>query len=367
MHDRGGADVPLAALPVFALATILASVPALPITLRVYAGRRVLVTGASGFIGRAVAQWLNGAAAEILLTGRNSSALEAAARALPRKCEVLPADLGEPGSFVPLLRRACPHIVFHLAGYGVDPAERDPALAERMNHGLVEEVAGALAAEPPGDWPGLRFVHVGSAAEFGAVAGQVTEDTPTEPVNLYGRTKLAGTRAISHAVESRGLRAMTARLFTVYGPGEHSHRLLPSLLEAACSGERLHLTRGEQLRDFTYVGDVAEGLLRLGCLTGSAPALVNLCTGKLTSVRHFAKTAAEVLGIRPDRLEFGALPYRGDETPQGPADTSRFERLLGWKPETSVREGIRLTAEARARGDAAPSPVPSGAPPAARQ
>lgn len=335
--------------------------------MRVYAGRRALVTGASGFIGRAVAHLLDSAGAEVLLTGRDPGLLEAAARDLTRRCEFLRADLSQPGSAVPLLRRARPHIVFHLAGYGVDPAEKDSSIAERINHSLIEEIAGALVKEPPDDWPGLKFVHVGSAAEYGAVAGPVGEDTPAKPVNLYGRTKLAGTLAISRAVEGSELRAVTARLFTVYGPGEHRHRLLPSLLDAARSGEKLRLTRGEQLRDFTYLGDIAEGLLRLGCLAGSAPAVVNLCTGTLTSVRNFTETAAELLGIRPEQLEFGALPYRGDETSQGPADTSRLARLLGWKPSISVREGIRLTLESRARGDAPAHPVPGGAPPAGRR
>ena len=311
--------------------------------LRMYRGRRVLLTGASGFLGRWVARLLHEGGAELWMIGRTPQFLDALGSVYGISGNIITADLNEPGSFAGVLRRAKPQVTFHLAGYGVDPAECDAALAERLNHTLVEEIATAIAALPPDDWSGARLIHAGSAAEYGAVPGPVYENTPTNPVNLYGRTKLAGTEALCRIVAERKLAATTARLFTIYGPGEHAHRLLPSLIEAAQTGRSLALTAGEQQRDFTYVADAAEGLLRLGCLPGAAPAMVNLATGMLTRVRRFAETATEVLGLAPGQLNFGALPYRPDETPHGPVSTTLLEATTGWKPATPVREGIEKT------------------------
>jgi len=313
--------------------------------LRAYRGRRVLITGASGFLGRWVARLLHAEGAELWLAGRRRKDLEALGEAYQFAGRIIATDLSAAGAFARLYGEALPAVTFHLAGYGVDPEERDPALAEKLNHKLIEQIANVIGAEPGAGWPGLRLVHAGSAAEYGAVAGPVTEDTPENPVNLYGRTKLAGACALRHVIEGKNLRATTARLFTVYGPGEHVHRLLPSLLAAAESGSTLDLTAGEQQRDFTYVAEAAEGLLRLGASATPVPPVINIATGTLTSVRRFAETAGEVLGMRPGQLHFGALPTRPDETPHGPVSTAKLEALTGWHPATSVRGGIEHTAE----------------------
>ena len=316
--------------------------PSPPEILREYAGRRVLVTGATGFIGLWVTRLLNDAGAELCVSGRDATALHNFCAANHFASEVCEADLSRPGAFSPLYNFARPDITFNLAGYGVDRTEQDAALFAAINTRLVQEVAETIAADKASAWPGLRLVHVGSAFEYGPVEGELTEDSPARPTSLYGETKLAGTRALLDVQVKTGLRAITARLFTVYGPGEHAARLLPSLLRAAQTGETLPLTAGEQKRDFAYVAEVAEGLLRLGMLH-RAPGIVNLATGHLTSVREFATRAASVLELRPEQLQFGAIPYRGDEVQQAAVNTRRLEELIAWKPTCTIEDGIRAT------------------------
>ena len=142
-----------------------------------------------------------------------------------------------------------------------------------------------------------------------------------------------------------GITSVTARLFSVYGPGEHPGRLLPSLLEAARNGNHLELTAGKQQRDFTYVEDVVEGLLRLS-VTNTLPGdIVNLATGHLTSVRQFVETAARIMGIPDDHLHFGALPTRLEEMQHKPVAVHKLKKLTAWLPSTSVAQGIELTCQ----------------------
>jgi nucleoside-diphosphate-sugar epimerase len=151
-------------------------------------------------------------------------------------------------------------------------------------------------------------------------------------------------------VQRNELRGISARLFTVYGPGEHAGRLLPALLAARAASGPIELSAGLQRRDFTYVDDVAEGLLRLGLLPEPlAEGALNLATGRLASVRDFALAAAGVLGIDERRLQFGALPTRPEEMAHDPVSVRRLGDLVGWTPGTSIEEGVQRTvATARA-------------------
>jgi len=187
-------------------------------------------------------------------------------------------------------------------------------------------------------------VHAGSALEYCNVAGDLSEDGPTNPTTFYGKTKLEGTRAVAGS-EALGVRGVAARLFTVYGPGEHAGRLLPSLIASAHSGEALELTAGTQQRDFTYVQDVAEGLLKLGTTTAIPGGIVNLASGRLTSVRAFAETAARLLTIPQTNLKFGAIPTRMEEMSHCPVSIVRLRRTTGFVPSTGIEEGIRRTLE----------------------
>jgi nucleoside-diphosphate-sugar epimerase len=307
-----------------------------------YSGARALVLGGGGFIGRWVAAALSERGAQLVLAVRDERPAVALARELRLTCELRECDLSESGAAARLVREVRPEVVFDLAGYGVDPSERDEALARRLNADLVAEIADAL--EPGARWRGQALVHAGSALEFGAAAGDLADPWRCSPTTLYGRTKLEGSRRLRERSLARGLKALSARLFTVYGPAEHAGRLLPSLLAASRGSGPLPLTEGLQRRDFTYVGDVAEGLLRLGALEAELPQrALNLATGELASVRTFVETAARVLAIAPERLAFGALPTRAEEMAHDPVSVAELEARTGWRPRTTIEAGVRLT------------------------
>jgi nucleoside-diphosphate-sugar epimerase len=251
-------------------------------------------------------------------------------------------DLSVPGEASALLHARQPAITLNMAGYGVSPVQRDADLAQRINADLPAELCLACGGPGPSDgWPGLRLVHAGSALEYGVARGDLEESTVPLPTTLYGRTKLAGTLAVADAVRAGKLQGVIARLFTVYGPGESAGRLLPSLLAAAGRAEPVPLTAGTQWRDFTFLDDVTEGLLRLGALAEGPPATVNLATGVLTSVREFATRAAAVIGLAPDQLQFGALPARPEEMAHEPVNVERLTAATGWTPRTGIEEGVR--------------------------
>ena len=275
------------------------------------------VVGATGFIGRCVCRKLAEQGAQVCPIGREDT-----------------------GNLESVFGRVHPAIVFNLAGYGVNPSERDEATAWSVNADLPRRLAEALACEDT-----ARLIHVGSGAEYGHAGGDLREDGPASPTTLYGKSKLSGTEAVAERSRALGLRSVIARLFTVYGPGEHAGRLLPSLIECRRTGRPLDLSSGAQRRDFTYVEDAAEGLLRLGVTSMESGAIVNLATGRLATVREFVEIAAGILGIPPENLNFGALSPNIHEMEHAPVAVNRLETLLGWLPPTTIAEGVRKTLE----------------------
>lgn len=307
---------------------------------------QIVVLGASGFIGRWVARRLCFQGARPVLVVRDVTMAKEIFAAYQIKGEIVQADFQRLDSVTELIGGFKPDVVFNLAGYGVDRYERDEEQAYRINAHLVEAISKAMAVHRNPDWSGQSIVHVGSALEYGEIGGNLDEDSAPNPTTLYGQSKLLGTNLLTQFCRKLGVKGMTARLFTVYGPGEHEGRLLPSLLEAAKTGVPLPLTDGKQRRDFTFVEDVADILIELARSEAAPGDIVNLATGKLTSVRGFVETAAEVLGIPKNNLLFGAIPTRVEEMQHDAVTIDRLQKLLGPRlktPLTDIAEGIRRT------------------------
>ncbi|MBC7898272.1 MAG: NAD-dependent epimerase/dehydratase, partial [Cytophagaceae bacterium] len=249
------------------------------------------------------------------------------------------ADLEAPGAATAIVDAERPSHVFNLAGYGVDRGEADEVRAEQLNHLLPRELAAACA--PRGNASGPVLVHVGSAAEYGSVGGTFTESGDARPFTTYGRTKLAGTRAVSEVAVGRGTRALTARLFTVFGEGEHEGRLFPSLVAAAAAGGPIDLSDGRQRRDFAFVGDVADALIALGDLPVPPGDVVNVASGQLHTVEAFVRAAAVALGMPESHLRFGTLPTRNDEMAHDGVSVDRMRSRLGHALTADLDDMVR--------------------------
>jgi nucleoside-diphosphate-sugar epimerase len=289
---------------------------------------------------------LTEAQATLVVAVRDPAAFSGIAARWRISADVRPFDALDAASIRRTIGDAQPGFVFNLIGYGVDRRETDPDVFERLNHDFVAQLALAVAHSVPtrSSSQGLRLVHVGSALEYGLFEGVAMENSDVQPHTLYGRTKLAGTVTLRDAARESGLNAVTARVFTVFGPGEQETRLLPTIRRAAADGTSVRLSAGTQRRDFCYVEDVAEGLLRLGLSMGAPGEVVNLATGRMTSVRDFAMAAARILGLPDDRLEFGAEPIRSDEMRISGVDVRRLVVRTGWIPSVGLDEGLRRAA-----------------------
>jgi len=308
-----------------------------------WSSARVVVTGAAGFIGRWVARKLTGRCGALHLFVRDADRADRVFERWGvtgvRHC----LDLTHFDAVRRQIEAIKPAVVLNLAGYGVDRTEQDKSLAYQINENLVGALAEALAEHRDRAWGGCCLIHTGSALEYGDADGNLREDTEPKPTTLYGLSKRAGTRRLTQVCQSRDVPGCTIRLFTVYGPGENKARLLPTLLAARAGNGPIDLSAGLQQRDFTYVEDVADGLLRIAPMTTGCGEVINLATGRLTSVRRFVEIAASVLGIDRRRLRFGAIATRAEEMRHQPVCVDRLRRLVHWTPSTSIEQAVALT------------------------
>ncbi len=238
---------------------------------------------------------------------------------------------------------AAPRFVFHLAA-PVD-VSRDESLAPEMEATILGgsiAVADAVAALP--EFPLL--VQVGTCEEYGTIEAPFAEDDePSAPVSPYARFKLAATREILRRTE-RGLRAIVARPFLTYGPGQRTRALVPAAVEAARTRQPFPMTAGLQTRELNYVDDTAMGLLRCADAPTLEGRIVNVAGGDEHTVVEIARRVFWLAGAAPCLLRPGALPERSGEVPRFFADTTRCRQELDHTPRVSLDDGLRRTIEA---------------------
>ncbi len=296
------------------------------------ASPHILVTGASGFIGRRLLAQLRTHGMTVSALGRNACAMEG----------VDDIRLEQPSANGISQALAGKHFdaVLHLAAAGTRPEQRDADILMQINSLLPPAMVAAAAQ------CGARaMVMSGSSAEYRAALAPIRlhEDMPLCTDKLYGASKAAGTLLASARAAMLTLPLAVLRLFNVYGPGEAPHRLLPSLFSRLSNGETVALSAGKQIRDFVHVDDVCTALLNTleALLTQSMCAgIYNVASGQANSVADFARTTCAVLGCSPALLQFGVLPPRADDLPFVVGDSSRLFAACGWRPRYTMASGI---------------------------
>jgi nucleoside-diphosphate-sugar epimerase len=286
---------------------------------------RILVTGAKGFLGSHIVRLGRGMGLDIV----------AAHRGLKEEVSVH-LDVCSADSVLTALRDASPSIIIHCAAYGLNYAQQD------LWQALAVNVDGTLVLLETAKRCGVRrFVHVGTCFEYGSYDVPIREDFALKPTGIYGATKAAASVLMQERARALDMELLIVRPFSIWGPGDAPYHLIPQVIAACVNHVPLDLSPCQVVRDYMYVEEVADRILRLAMLDGRADQqrVVNVGSGQGRLLRTFISELAKELG--GERLmNFGAIPYRPTEMQALVADTSRLKATVPEHLTVPLRRGV---------------------------
>ncbi len=298
-----------------------------------WCGKRVLVTGGTGFIGRHVTDLGVAAGVEIHNLSRG--------RCVHRGVINHVAQLEDRQAVFGVVEDVRPNAVIHLAAAGVAFG------SVALDHLLAGNVVGTenLLAALGSTVPEAPVVLAGSCLEYKMQDRPISEVVRIEPDSEYGVSK-AGASLVA-SIYAKRLSVTMLRLFSLYGPGEVEPRFVPHIIGSARRHEAVQLTLCEQVRDYIYVEDAATSFwlaLRTQPVDGNL-LICNIGSGVPVELHALAMQLADALderGYTVD-LQFGAKPYRPCEAKFIVSDPSRARQVLAWTPQVSLWDGLRRT------------------------
>lgn len=293
----------------------------------------VVVTGATGFIGTHLVDQLLKEKIQVVAVVRENSAGISRLPVHPA-LHMVKVDFSDIAGWYEKIVSFRPNIFYHLAWSGVGNRERN-SLEQIRN--IQHSIDTLLLAKKLGC---SKWVGAGSQAEYGPLNRKINEGDNTNPTTMYGASKLAVCNLVNLIGTQLGIQTVWLRIFSTYGPGDHSGWMLIDLINNLLIGQSPKLTEGKQIWDYLHVSDAANGIMVAG--TSQASGIYNLGSGVGQPLRDFIEVVHKK--INPNiPIQFGAIPYRPDQVMHLEADISKFIRDTGWKPQVSFDEGIKET------------------------
>ena len=302
-----------------------------------YQDKRVLVTGADGFIGSHLSVRLAGLGAKatcLIGPRRHLWRLEA----VKDNVFIVEGDAKTSSRMREVFAEHRPEIVFNAAAV-VNTARTLVNAAEVIenNYGIAESVISAATETGV-----RRLVQFGSIEEYGSARVPFAEDMREEPISPYSLGKTMATQYALTMGKLAPMEVCVVRPAATYGPAQGAVMLIPNIIKSCLEKKDFDMNPGEQLRDFIYVDDLVEGVLACGAHEAATGQIINLGSGRGVKVREVVEQTLASMG-NPIRVNFGVQPYRPLDFMEFYMSTEKAKKLLGWEAKTSLEDGIAQT------------------------
>ena len=315
-----------------------------------YQGKKVLVTGADGFIGSHLTERLVDYGAQVAIFVKDTSLIAGSNVArlnniphLKDKIKLLSGNISSHDT-INLIKKEKPEIIFHLAADAyVNKSFTQPREVIQTNvDGTLNVLHACLDEEmKPADFI-KRIVITSSSEVYGNYDEPISETFPMNPSSPYGASKAAADRLAYSYFNTYGLPIAIIRPFNTYGP-RHTYDAPPKFISLALAGNDITIYgSGEQARDLMYVDDTVDAFLIMGMHEKAIGETVNFGTGEDTKIIDLAKKIIEISGSNSKMIH---LPPRAAEVKRLCCDNTKAKQLFDWEAKISIDEGLRRNIE----------------------
>ncbi len=297
--------------------------------------KRVLLTGATGFIGANLTR-------RLLLEGHEVHLL---LRKEHKPWRIVPIindvhkwtiDLSDKEALLNNISTIKPDWVFHLAVYGAYSSQADfrqMAETNLMATASLVDVCNQVGFE--------ALINTGSSSEYGYKDYAPSEDEWIEPNSPYAILKAASTHYCRYIAQTHKSNMATLRLYSVFGPYEEPSRLIPTLIVEGLQGKLPHLVNPNIARDYVYIDDVCEAYVKAASKPDLAGAVYNIGSGKQLSLQQVVDETISTLSIKTTPV-WGSMPDRKWDTSKWVANINRANDELKWQPRVSFSKGLKM-------------------------
>jgi len=304
--------------------------------MRALKGKKVLITGSTGFIGTNLVRRFLKIGAEIHILTRTTSnkwRIKDVLKYVNEYC----VDLLDYEKLEPIILDIKPEMIFHTATYGGYPFQKDVDKIIQANFiGTVNLVNACKKADFE------LFANTGSSSEYGVKSKPMTEEDILEPANDYGVSKAAATLYCQAVARREKIPIVTLRLFSPYGYYEEPTRLIPSVVISCLKGINPEVSSSNSVRDFIFIEDVIDAYMKIAEASDINGEIFNIGYGKQHSVGEVVSKIVELTGnyIRP---KWGSVSPRANEPNIWQADIAKAKDVLRWEPKYSLEKGLTNT------------------------
>ena len=297
--------------------------------------RKIVITGATGFVGSNLARYFAGLNNEVHLLLRSSSDTWRIADIM-NDINVHKADLTAPAVLERVVTSVRPDVILHMAVYGGHPFQNDTKKIFDANlHGTINLVKACRSLDYE------LFINTGSSSEYGVKRQPIVETDVCEPGEDYGVSKAAASLYCQMAARRDSKPIITFRLFSPYGSYDDSTRLIPSVIISCLNGRPPKVSSPDFVRDYIYICDIVSAYEKaIETSHRQSPGeIFNIGSGKQQTVGDIVKYIVQLVNknIEP---EWGSPGKRQNEPLVWQADVSKAESSLGWKPQYSIEQGL---------------------------
>lgn len=303
---------------------------------RYFDGKRVLITGANGFLGSHIVERMISQNADLSVIVRESSDLWRIEEHI-KGIRIFNADMQDFTAIYECVKTIRPDVIFHMAAYGVDSRQKDVFTAIYSNLlGTVNILVSAGKAGCP------RLINSGTSMQYGNKEGKVDEDASYNPNNIYGSTKAASTIMAHQLAADLGIGIVTIIPFGVFGEKEGSYKFFPHVILSALNNREINLTSCEQYRDYCYVENIIDGFLIAAQAQQIKSEIFNIGNGFTQPLKYYVDLIIKEVNSAA-KINYGVLEQRKNDLWNPLPNVGKINGTLGWKPKISIEDGIRST------------------------